>query len=446
MINIGQLEETIRTRRSIRRYRPDKVPREKIMDLFSLAAFAPSSCNLQAWQFVVVDDDETKKSVVRKGKVNRQVLNAPAVIVAAYNRNVTRENDANVQSLAAAIQTFMLLAHSEGLGTLWVCNFKNETGIREVLNMPDIYRVLAVIEVGYPDEAPDPPKRNPVDSFVSFNTFLSDDVIPDSTRLSGWRWKDILNWQKRFARRGYPLEKYTDPEKREISRLIAPLLRNRKTLELYTMSGSLTSALEEHQVPVDHHFTDGDIYDAAKVFEPGIGRRGIRISDHMAPGDLKDYSNFLVMNRLEHMPDTAMDSILDVLAGSGPGKSLVILFRNRYSWFGLYDFLVRRILGKEGIDDIFFGTLRSLGPWRLPSRRDVKRRIERHGFRLVRTDGLFCFPVHRLAHSEWVRSNPVFSKASGLVSSVLSVLERIFRSAGLNRIFGEQILMVFRSK
>jgi nitroreductase len=54
----------IKGRRSIRKYRPDKVSREKILSLLADASFAPSACNLQAWHFIVVDDRGLIKKLV----------------------------------------------------------------------------------------------------------------------------------------------------------------------------------------------------------------------------------------------------------------------------------------------------------------------------------------------------------------------------------------------
>ncbi|MFC1866652.1 nitroreductase family protein [Thermodesulfobacteriota bacterium] len=441
---INTLIKIIKGRRSIRRYEAEKVPRDKLMELFSSASFAPSSCNLQSWQFVIVDDDEIKKRIVQKGKVNKQVLSAPTVIVAAYNRNVTRENYSNYQSLAASIQNFLLLAHSEGLGTLWVCNFKDEGGIRDVLNIPDTYRVLALIEVGYPKEISKPPSRSPVGSFVSFNVFMSDVVIPGTTVLSDWRWKDIMKWQERFARRGYPLEKYTNDEKKEIPILIGPHIGSGKTLDIYTLSGSLASEIKKSQALIEHHFASQDIHHAAVMFEPEINNRGYLISNDIIHEDLKDYSNFLLLNRLEHMSEEMIEIHFKKLAETGSGTKLVVLFRNRHSWFGFYDFIVRYVLRKNGIDDIFFGTLRNLGPWRLNSRGEIKRILAKHHFEIIRSHGLFCFPTYRFGSSEWLKSQKRYSVVANLLKPIFSVTEIFLKATGLSKVLGEQVLFICR--
>ena len=439
---MNTLKDTIVGRRSIRRYRQEKVPREKISELFSIASFAPSSCNLQAWHFIVVDEEQLKKRLVEKGKVNRQVLSVPTIIVAVYNRNVTREHYANYQSLAAAIQNFMLLSYEEGLGTLWVCNFRDEGGIRKVLGIPDTHRVLAIIEVGYPKEDPKPPKRRPVESFVSFNRFSEDDIIPKTTFHRDWRWKDILTWQKRFARRGYPLEKVTDAEMNKIPQSIIPHLENRKILELYTFSACLTSAIKKVGALIDHHFVARDIYNAARSFEHLIDHSKIIISDNIVHKDFSEYSHFLLVNRLEHMPKEIIEADIQKLSEAGEGTKLILLFRNRYSWFGLYDFIIRHILRKNGIDDIFFGTLRNMGPWRLCSRSGIKRIIENHNFRVIKSYGFFCFPTYRFGNSGWIESKRGIATAANVLHYIFSSLESFFDLVGVSKIFGEQILLI----
>ena len=418
------------------------MPREKIKELFSIASFAPSSCNLQAWHFIVVDDENLQKRVVTKGKVNRQVLSVPTFVVATYNKNVTREHYANYQSLAAAIQNFLLLAHTEGLGTLWVCNYRNEKGIREVLDIPDSHRVLAIIEVGYPMETPKPPKRNPVENYLSFNRFSADNIIPKTTILSTWRWKDILSWQKKFVSRGYPLEKVTDPERKQIPGLIIPHLENKKSLELYTFSAHLTSAINRHKPIVDHHFAAQEIFDAAGNFDPGIAERETLIAERINHETLSAHVNYLLLNRMEHLPEEIIRSTLQTLSISGAETKLIILFRNRHSWYGLYDLLFRTVLRKKGIDDIYFGTLRALGPWKLRSRGWVKRVLKDYGFKTTKSYGLFCLPSYRFANSDWIGSKKMVSILARLLYSVCALFEAILKLIRLNKILGEQILLV----
>ena len=54
-------DELIRDRRSVRAFRPDPVPDEVVDRLLAAAVRAPSAGNLQAWEFVVVRDQETKR-------------------------------------------------------------------------------------------------------------------------------------------------------------------------------------------------------------------------------------------------------------------------------------------------------------------------------------------------------------------------------------------------
>lgn len=432
----------IKGRRSIRKYRPDKVSREKILSLLADASFAPSACNLQAWHFIVVDDRGLIKKLVKEGIVTPQLLKAPVVVIATYNRNVTRENYANFQSCAAMVQNFHLLARASGLGTLWVCNFRNEEGIRRLFDIPETQKILALIEIGHPAEEPRAPARTPVETFVSFNRFSPGNVIPGTTVMSHWLWDDIVTFQKKFARRGYPLEKVTTAEKKDIAPRILAHLGGKKSLELLACSTELASEINRLDMIVDHHFLSEEIYYAARQFQEAMDRAGVTVSEDLADPALQGYANYILVHRVEHMPSEVFDDLIRGLSRCPEGTRLIVLFRNRYSWYGLYDFMVRSVMRKKGIDDIYFGSLRSQGPWKLRTARWMKKRLDRWGFKIVRREGFYCLPAYRFADSEWIRSKAGFSLITGTISRLCAFFELLFRVLRLNRTMGEEILLV----
>jgi len=75
-----------------------------------------------------------------------------------------------VQSLAAAIQNMLLMAHSEGLGACWFCAplFCQDV-VRKVLRIPDDVEPMALITLGYPSERPKSPFRKPIEEIAYKN-------------------------------------------------------------------------------------------------------------------------------------------------------------------------------------------------------------------------------------------------------------------------------------
>lgn len=178
--------EALTTRRSIRRYLPDAIPRELVEQLLNAAIWAPSAHNRQPWRFVVIDQPETKEQLARAmGDRLRQDLSAdgvdPAVIeqdaARSYSRitsapllmllclsmgdmdhypdalRASREHTMAVQSAAMAGQNLLLAAHAAGLGACWMCAplFVPDL-VRTVLDLPPDWEPQGLITMGYPAE------------------------------------------------------------------------------------------------------------------------------------------------------------------------------------------------------------------------------------------------------------------------------------------------------
>ncbi len=153
--------EAIRTRRSIRRYEPDPIPKEKLELLLEAARLSPSAGNRQPWRFIVVRDAELKRKLAtecawERLSPMRQVETARVVIVGC---GLPAESipvgsfDGYVVDVIIALQSVILAATSLGLGTCWIGAFYEER-VREVLGIPEDVRVIALLTVGVPAESP----------------------------------------------------------------------------------------------------------------------------------------------------------------------------------------------------------------------------------------------------------------------------------------------------
>ena len=139
--------EAIRRRKSIRGYAPTPVPREKLERILEAARSAPSAENLQPWYFVVVTDPEKRKRIARSGRYARFMAKSPVVIVGCGNPKVSPKWYAI--DVAIAMQNMVLAATGEGLGTCWAGSF-DEVLVKELLKIPEHFRVVACLAVGYP--------------------------------------------------------------------------------------------------------------------------------------------------------------------------------------------------------------------------------------------------------------------------------------------------------
>lgn len=170
-------EQLTRDRRSVRAFRPDPVPDETIERLLSAAVRAPSAGNLQAWEFVVVRDPETKRRLAQAAFDQSFVAEAPLVIVTCRNllRNAFRygRRGRDFYSLVDASCASMLLllaAHNEGLGACFVGAYRDAEVCR-ISRLPGHVRPVGIIPIGYPAEAPPALSRLPLAEVVHHEVF-----------------------------------------------------------------------------------------------------------------------------------------------------------------------------------------------------------------------------------------------------------------------------------
>ncbi|HDR53480.1 MAG TPA: hypothetical protein ENN60_02295 [archaeon] len=174
------LLKAILWRRSIRRYKPEPVEQEKILELLKAAVWAPSAGNTQSWRFWVVKKPELKLELSRACNGQSHVREASHVILVGFNEDEARRAYGNrgvtlfaIQDTAAAIQNLILRATDLGLGTCWVGSF-DEYKTRELLELPRNIKPVALVTVGYPAEKPESRRKDikEVVRFTDDQTFI----------------------------------------------------------------------------------------------------------------------------------------------------------------------------------------------------------------------------------------------------------------------------------
>ncbi len=147
------VREAIQKRRSIRAFQPGTITDEQLEILKEAIQLAPSASNMQPYRFVIVKDDELKKELVKKGLVQRFVMNAAVIFVGIGDPE--REKWYKVD-MGIAMQHLALQVKELGLGSCWIGAFE-EDQVKAVLKIPESMRVVALMPIGIP--AQDPPAR-----------------------------------------------------------------------------------------------------------------------------------------------------------------------------------------------------------------------------------------------------------------------------------------------
>lgn len=176
----------IENRRSIRKYKNQKVEKEKIEAILLAGLQAPSPKNRQPWRFVIISDENKKKDLVAtmknhismliKEKAYREdiyasletidiIEQAPVLILVCYEYGMVQQHDDGVnwpiaardlevvelQAIGAAVENMLLKAEELGIGSLWCGDILYAY---EIVSQFSTRPVVSAVCLGYKNEMP----------------------------------------------------------------------------------------------------------------------------------------------------------------------------------------------------------------------------------------------------------------------------------------------------
>ncbi|HJW85589.1 MAG TPA: nitroreductase family protein [Candidatus Brocadiaceae bacterium] len=189
------VRDAIMKRRSIRKFKPDPISDDVILQLLEGARLAPSGSNTQPWRFIVVKDADMRLKLQVASFNQRHVGQAPVIIACCADIKAFGEFPERIDELIEAgalpaksrevfvpalkkggmtadikwhlmiaatgntdiaIEHIVLQAVELGLGTCWVRWFDDDR-VKKLLEIPKNIEIIALLPIGYPDE--DPPQR-----------------------------------------------------------------------------------------------------------------------------------------------------------------------------------------------------------------------------------------------------------------------------------------------
>lgn len=190
-MNYETLLEIAKNRRSIRKFKEERVSREDIEKIINVGIQAPSGFNSQPWEIVVVDDEMLKEQIsqyilegVGSGKTSTGFTSAAAFIILYGDTRVRDRAPANKKddekwweftfnaSLCNAFMSMQLAASSLDLGSMWVSAFKNpevDKRTKELLKIPSHFRVFEMMAIGHPDIKPEAKKLRELSDVIHYN-------------------------------------------------------------------------------------------------------------------------------------------------------------------------------------------------------------------------------------------------------------------------------------
>jgi nitroreductase len=139
--------EAVRTLLAVRSYQDKPVPDAVVRRIVEAGRLTGSGMNLQPWHFIVVRDRDTLRRLGALASSGPYVAQAPLAIVVATDKSRFAVSDAS-----RAIQSMLLTAWADGVGSNWV-GFGGLAKVKAVLDIPASLEVLAILPFGYPARA-----------------------------------------------------------------------------------------------------------------------------------------------------------------------------------------------------------------------------------------------------------------------------------------------------
>jgi len=152
--------DCIKSRRSIRKFLPNKIPEPVLLEIFDAANSAPCAGNIQNWRFIITQEEDKIKIIAKSCLDQNWIATAPAVVIVMSNNDVLEREYGkrgvdlySIQNVAMAAENLMLAAWNYGIGSTFVGAF-TEANIRKEFRIPDDIKIHAIIPLGYPAEMP----------------------------------------------------------------------------------------------------------------------------------------------------------------------------------------------------------------------------------------------------------------------------------------------------
>jgi nitroreductase len=150
--------DLLKKRRSTRKFKETKIPGDIIDKLIKAALLSPSSRSIRPWEFIVVTDKIMLEKLAGSKEHSSSFLkHAPLAIIVMADET---KSDVWVEDTSIASIIIQLTAETMGLGSCWIqirnrmhnSTLTAEKYIKELLAIPDNYKIESIIALGYPDE------------------------------------------------------------------------------------------------------------------------------------------------------------------------------------------------------------------------------------------------------------------------------------------------------
>lgn len=383
--------ETVHMRKSVRSFSTVPVPRELIENIIEIATHAPTNCNQQLWNFIVIDDSTIKERLIKEAAGNTLFRRAPVLIAVTYDGWNYKEA---IQGASLAVGHMLLAATHYGISGSALNSYGTDSKVKHILNIPEHETICCFVTLGFPDEsaqhAPRVPRKDTSD-VIHWNAFKEKLRPPFTYDPNDWSLDQLRLHQRHYCRKTF-LGKEMDLAGSRERALVRDVLKARTGpfLDLMSYDGSYL-----------REFPSGDIdtLDLTKEVAEYTYQAGILASRSMVTAHVYEEGKDVLPGRphtitLIFKAERLANDIVRKLFGQTyetlpPGGEFVIIARRRPSLFSAFLSLLRLFFGE---DIRKTGLYAFFGPYRPVRVSHMIGLAKNAGFTDIRWSDYFAFP------------------------------------------------------
>src|SRR3989344_905501 len=399
--------EVLHKRKSVRSFKPSSVSRDLVEKILEVAVYAPTNCNQQLWNFVVVEDTSVKECLIKEAASNTLIRRAPMLIVVSYDGWNYKEA---IQGGALAVGNMLQAATYYGVGALPMNSYGSDKKVKNILGIPDNYTICCFVLLGYPDEKAEltgpVPRRNARD-VTHWGSYKTQELPSYRYDPESWSRETLIAHQKFYCRKTF-LGKEMD--------LVSDYELKLTTLDLCQETADYTEA-------------------SAKL-------AGREILTRVISPDM-NIKNATLLFKLERLPKELRKEIYNNVMGE-----LIVIARKSNLFLSPFFWIIKIIFGpdirKTGIYNFF-------GPYKPLNLSKILGELREVGFKEISWSGYFFIPpfyeqIWQMFRQYIASGGSSYLHREKRVDIISRALEYVMRLQGLIRFGSLGSVVVIRCK
>lgn len=441
-------------RKSIRSFSNEIPSKELIEKIIRIAAHAPTNCNQQLWNFIVIENQKIKERLVAEAASNTLFLRVPTIIFITYDGWNYKEA---VQGASLALGHLILAATYYGLSASPINSYGADSKIKQILHIPEMEVICCAVTLGYPDERAEKQPlvpRRPIEEVIHWDGFQKKDMPPCTYGPNDWILNHLRAHQRYYCRKTF-LGKEMDIMSAGERRLVRDSLAATKSpcADLFSYDGCYL-----REFPAEHKIMTFDLTEETSQYTRAAATLTCKNQNRFSYARYSEDAKLLcdqpmntitMLYKLERIPAYCLPHLFKQayhsLAQQG---EYIIIARKRNPFLSFFLFVIKLLFGN---DIRKTGMYAFFGPYRPITLNRTLKQLHHAGFQDIQWNGYFFIPpLYEQIYQMFVQY--IRSEGSSYLhrhrcdDRISRLLERLMRLQGFHRIGRLGSVAVIRCK